>query len=143
MKITNSEKRMNHNVKRLLVTIGITAGFITLTATQASAGLPYQPQRTDPQPELKTTMNRNLKRLLVTIGITAGFLTVTASQASAGLVATTANRPSTGTEDHHEPQPSSASSSPSASPPASSPSPPPRPAPALVRNHSEPTLRTR
>ena len=38
MKIAHSEKPVNHNVKRLLVTIGVTAGFITVTATQASAG---------------------------------------------------------------------------------------------------------
>ena len=71
-------------IKRILVTIGVTAGFLTVTASQASAGC-GEPQRTDPQPELKTTMNRTtIKRLLVTIGVTAGFLTVTAGQASAG-----------------------------------------------------------
>ena len=40
MKIAHSEKRMVRNVKRLFVTIGVTAGFITLTASQASAGFP-------------------------------------------------------------------------------------------------------
>ena len=40
MKITHSENRMNRNIKRILITIGVTAGFLTVTASQASAGLP-------------------------------------------------------------------------------------------------------
>ena len=37
-------------VKRFLVTVGITAGFVTVTAGQAVGG--HEPQRTDPASEL-------------------------------------------------------------------------------------------
>ena len=65
-------------VKRIFVTLGVTAGFLTVTAGQASAA--SESQRTDPQPELKATMNRNtIKCIVITLGVTAGFLTVTAA----------------------------------------------------------------
>jgi hypothetical protein len=39
MKPTHSTSRTKRNVKRILVTIGVTAGVLTVTASQASAGL--------------------------------------------------------------------------------------------------------
>ena len=52
MKIGHSENRMNRNVKRILITIGVTAGFLTVTATQVSAGVNL-PNHSEP------TLNRN------------------------------------------------------------------------------------
>ena len=44
---------MNRNtIKRILVTIGVTAGFVTVTAAQASAGLVLQNHS---EPTLKRT----------------------------------------------------------------------------------------
>jgi hypothetical protein len=40
MNIDCSTKRLGRTVKRVLVTIGVTAGVLAVTASQASAGLP-------------------------------------------------------------------------------------------------------
>jgi hypothetical protein len=38
MKATHSTSRTKRNIKRILITIGVTAGVLTVTASQASAG---------------------------------------------------------------------------------------------------------
>jgi hypothetical protein len=40
VKITQSENRISRTIKRIVITFGVTAGFLTVTASQASAGLP-------------------------------------------------------------------------------------------------------
>jgi hypothetical protein len=35
----HSANRTNRNIKRILITIGVTAGFLAVTANEASAGL--------------------------------------------------------------------------------------------------------
>ena len=82
------------NIKRILVTLGITAGVVTATAGSAAAAMNHTNPRCITADSVASPGNRNkekpmnrknIKRILVTLGITAGIVTATAGSAAAAM----------------------------------------------------------